>query len=165
MQTARCRASTPDQLARLEKRKEERGIHVPEAKLASGRLVRIPLPYDGLNNAGDEIPILGDVDRYNGLNVEHVLGTVIRLWRGTLIRLAAGFCTAFRNSSAAASGVAAALSSAWRPRPRHRGGALCSPRSPWQNAYAERLVGSIRRECLDHVIVLHEPGLRRVLRS
>lgn len=116
MQTARCRASTPDQLARLEKRKEERGIHVPEAKLASGRLVRIRLPYDGLNNAGDEIPILGDVDRYNGLNVEHVLGTVIRLWRGTLIRLAAGFCTAFRNSSAAASGVAAALSSAWRPR-------------------------------------------------
>ena len=77
-QTARCRASTPDQLARLEKRKEERGIHVPEAKLASGRLVRIRLPYDGLNNAGDEIPILGDVDRYNGLNVEHVLGTVIR---------------------------------------------------------------------------------------
>jgi transposase InsO family protein len=42
---------------------------------------------------------------------------------------------------------------------------LCAPRSPWQNAYAERLIGSIRRECLDHVIVLHEPGLRRVLRS
>jgi len=42
---------------------------------------------------------------------------------------------------------------------------LCAPRSPWQNACAERLIGSIRRECLDHVIVLHEPGLRRVLRS
>ena len=42
---------------------------------------------------------------------------------------------------------------------------LCAPRSPWQNAYAERLIGSIRRECLDHVIVLHEPALRRVLRS
>jgi putative transposase len=42
---------------------------------------------------------------------------------------------------------------------------LCAPRSPWQNAYAERLSGSIRRECLDHVIVLHETGLRRVLRS
>lgn len=42
---------------------------------------------------------------------------------------------------------------------------LCAPRSPWQNAYAERLIGSIRRECLDHVIVLHETGLRRVLRS
>lgn len=42
---------------------------------------------------------------------------------------------------------------------------LCAPRSPWQNAYAERLIGSIRRECLDHVIVFHEPGLRRVLRS
>jgi transposase InsO family protein len=38
-----------------------------------------------------------------------------------------------------------------------------APRSPWQNAYAERLIGSIRRECLDHVIVVSEPGLRRVL--
>jgi transposase InsO family protein len=42
---------------------------------------------------------------------------------------------------------------------------LCAPRSPWQNAYAERLIGSIRRECLDHVIILDEKGLRRVLRS
>jgi putative transposase len=36
-------------------------------------------------------------------------------------------------------------------------------RSPWQNGYAERVIGSIRRECLDHVIVLTESGLRRVL--
>jgi putative transposase len=42
---------------------------------------------------------------------------------------------------------------------------LTAPRSPWQNAYAERLVGSIRRECLGHVIVLSEPSLRRILRS
>ena len=42
---------------------------------------------------------------------------------------------------------------------------LCAPRSPWQNAYVERLIGSIRRECLDHLIVLHESGLRRILRS
>ena len=42
---------------------------------------------------------------------------------------------------------------------------LCAPRSPWQNAYVERLIGSIRRECLDQVIVLHESGLRRILRS
>ena len=42
---------------------------------------------------------------------------------------------------------------------------LCAPRSPWQNAYVERLIGSIRRECLDHVIVVHESGLRRVLNS
>jgi putative transposase len=42
---------------------------------------------------------------------------------------------------------------------------LCAPRSQWQNAYAERLIGSIRRECLDRVIVLHEPSFRRVLRS
>jgi len=40
-----------------------------------------------------------------------------------------------------------------------------APRSPWQNAYAERLIGSIRRECLDHIIVFHEAGLRRILRD
>jgi hypothetical protein len=40
---------------------------------------------------------------------------------------------------------------------------LTAPRSPWQNAYAERLIGSLRRECLDHLIVFNEAGLRRVL--
>ncbi|MGH9203484.1 MAG: integrase core domain-containing protein, partial [Vicinamibacterales bacterium] len=38
-----------------------------------------------------------------------------------------------------------------------------APRSPWQNAYAERVIGSIRRECLDHVIVVNAAGLRRLL--
>jgi hypothetical protein len=38
-----------------------------------------------------------------------------------------------------------------------------APRSLWQNAYVERVIGSIRRECLDHVIVVNEAGLRRVL--
>jgi transposase InsO family protein len=40
---------------------------------------------------------------------------------------------------------------------------LTAPRSPWQNAYAERLIGSIRRECLDHIIITNERGLRRAL--
>ena len=40
---------------------------------------------------------------------------------------------------------------------------LTAPRSPWQNAYAERLIGSIRRECLDHIVVANERGLRRAL--
>jgi len=35
--------------------------------------------------------------------------------------------------------------------------------SPWQNGYAERVIGSIRRECLDHLIVVSEDHLRRVL--
>ena len=42
---------------------------------------------------------------------------------------------------------------------------LSAPRSPWQNPYVERLMGSIRRECLDHVIVLNESSLRRILKS
>jgi transposase InsO family protein len=41
---------------------------------------------------------------------------------------------------------------------------LTAPRSPWQNPYVERLIGTIRRECLDHIIVLNETGLRRVLK-
>ena len=40
-----------------------------------------------------------------------------------------------------------------------------SPRSPWQNPYVERLIGSIRRECLDHIVILNEKHLRRVLRE
>ena len=42
---------------------------------------------------------------------------------------------------------------------------ITAARSPWQNPYVERLVGSIRRECLDHVIILSERHLRRVLSS
>jgi putative transposase len=40
---------------------------------------------------------------------------------------------------------------------------LTAPHSPWQNPFAERLIGSIRRECLDHVLVLSENHLRRML--
>ena len=42
---------------------------------------------------------------------------------------------------------------------------VTAPGSPWQNPYCERLIGSIRRECLDHVIVLSERHLMRILRS
>jgi transposase InsO family protein len=38
-----------------------------------------------------------------------------------------------------------------------------APRSPWQNGQAERLIGSIRRECLDHAVVFGEAHLRRIL--
>jgi transposase InsO family protein len=40
-----------------------------------------------------------------------------------------------------------------------------APSSPWQNGFAERLIGSIRRECLDHIVVLGEVHLRRILKS
>jgi transposase InsO family protein len=41
---------------------------------------------------------------------------------------------------------------------------LTAPASPWQNAYAERVIGTIRRECLDHMIILGEKHLRRTVK-
>lgn len=40
---------------------------------------------------------------------------------------------------------------------------IIAPRSPWQNGYAERVIGSIRRECLDHILVIDERHLVRIL--
>ena len=42
---------------------------------------------------------------------------------------------------------------------------ITAPRSPWQNPFCERVIGSIRRDCRDHVIVLNERHLRRILRA
>ena len=42
---------------------------------------------------------------------------------------------------------------------------IIAPASPWQNGFVERLIGSVRRECLDHIIVLGEAHLRRILKS
>jgi len=42
---------------------------------------------------------------------------------------------------------------------------LTRPRSPWQSPYVERLIGSVRRECLDHIVVINEESLRATLRS
>jgi len=55
----------------------------------------------------------------------------------------------------------------FRQRPKGMGVAevLTAPQSPWQNPFAERLIGSIRRECLDHVVVFGERHLRRILTS
>ena len=40
-----------------------------------------------------------------------------------------------------------------------------APASPWQNSFAERLIGSIPRECVDHIVVLGEVHLRRILQT
>lgn len=56
---------------------------------------------------------------------------------------------------------------AFRQRVRHMGieEVLIASRSPWQNPFVERLIGSIRRECLDHVVVFHERHLQHILAS
>jgi transposase InsO family protein len=40
---------------------------------------------------------------------------------------------------------------------------VTAPRSPWQNAFVERVIGSIRRECLDYIVIFNERHLRRIL--
>ncbi len=54
---------------------------------------------------------------------------------------------------------------AFRDRVKHMGieEVITAPRSPWQSPYVERIIGSIRRECTDHVIILNERHLRRIL--
>jgi putative transposase len=42
---------------------------------------------------------------------------------------------------------------------------LTAPRAPWQNPFVERVIGSIRRECLDHCLILSEAHLRRLLHA
>ena len=42
---------------------------------------------------------------------------------------------------------------------------IIAPRAPWQNPFVERVIGSIRRECLDHFMILNEAHLRRLLRT
>ncbi len=42
---------------------------------------------------------------------------------------------------------------------------ITAPKSPWQNPYVERLIGSIRQECLDHVIIFNQGHLHRILTS
>jgi transposase InsO family protein len=42
---------------------------------------------------------------------------------------------------------------------------LSAPRSPWQHAFVERVIGSLRRDCLDHVVVLNDRHLKRILTS
>ena len=55
----------------------------------------------------------------------------------------------------------------FRKRVRSLGIKECpvAPRSHWQNPYVERVIGSIRRECLDHIVILDERHLKRILRS
>jgi transposase InsO family protein len=40
-----------------------------------------------------------------------------------------------------------------------------APRSPWQNGHTERLIGSIRRECLDHIVIFGQAHLRQILKA
>src|SRR3979409_891121 len=65
-----------------------------------------------------------------------------------------------RDRDGAYGGVSTACLCVWGTRDRP-----IEPRSPWQNGHTERLIGSIRQDCLDHVVVFGEGHLRHLLRS
>ena len=56
-------------------------------------------------------------------------------------------------------------SQGWRTFLRNHAGAIAAMDFSWPSPYVERLIGSIRRECLDRVIVFHQPQLRQLLQS
>src|ERR1035441_8224388 len=69
---------TPNQFARLRWREEERGIHVAESKPALRSLTDVRLPDDWLNDASNQVPVLADANRNDGLDIQYVLSAVIR---------------------------------------------------------------------------------------
>ena len=73
-----CRTDAPDDLSGFRGREEEGWAHVSDAVLAAGVFGGVGLPDDGLNDSGDEHPVLADACRDDGLDVEHVLSAVIR---------------------------------------------------------------------------------------
>ena len=85
-------------------------------------------------------------------------------WTSQQIREAFPWDTAPRYLIRDRDAVYGALFRLW-PSAMGIGEVLSAPRSPWQNAYAERVIGSIRRDCLDHVIVLNKHHSRRLLSS
>ena len=95
--------------------------------------------------------------------VSHPFGPFLPLSRPKLPRA--------RSGGPPTPGVRAQAPTHWQTPDRFLGPAslglvnVTAPRSPWQNAYVERLIGSIRRECLDYTIIFNERHLRRVLSS
>src|SRR5712671_6930548 len=110
---------------------------------------------------------------------------VAKLWRSVcgLTRLVRPAARAASSTTRASWRVLIGLTGFWpgnnqppgniapwrRPSSHHvlsrvsRSGDSMALRSPWQNGHAERLIGSIRRECLDHVVIFGEAHLRQVL--
>ena len=74
----RSRARAPDHFATIRRGQKERGVHVTKPIFATRVLIGIRLPYDGLNNASDEVPVLADVHGYDRLDVQHILRAVVR---------------------------------------------------------------------------------------
>src|SRR5262245_407950 len=94
------------------------------------------------------------------------MSRLIRLHSGPRSKSSRRFLsTAHRNISCATAIRLTDLSFEKQIDAMHIKEVLSAPRSPWQRAYVERVIGSIRCECLDHVIVFDEKSLRRTLGS
>ena len=99
-----------------------------------------------------------------GLLHLNVTGHPSQTWTGQQVVEAVGFDTSFTRLIRDRDQI---YGTAFDSRVNHLGirQSKIAPRSPWQNGYAERFVGTLRREVLDHVIVLGERHLLRLVRS
>jgi Integrase core domain len=87
-------------------------------------------------------------------------------WRGTVqTKYWSDVAPDWSHNSDGTGGTHNGMGSAWPAAPLICGPKPIAPASPWQNGIAERLIGSIRRECVDHIIVLGEVHLRQILQS
>lgn len=113
-----------------------------------------------------EIPTSGNVLRHDRRRVVHfnVTAHATARWTAQQVVQAFPFGEAPRFLIRDRDGI---YGRDFRDRVKHMGvdEAVTAPLSPWQNSFAERAIGSIRRECLDHVIVFNQPHLVRILTS
>src|SRR6476660_2280937 len=161
------------------------GFEVAQSSVAKYMLRRCGPPSQGwctfLRNHAPDIAAMDlFVVPTNGFDLHYVL-VIVRLDRGDLVWVNV-------TANPTAEWVARQITEAfpWDEAPRHLirdrdrifGSVVTrrlramgirdkptAPASPWQNGFAERLIGSIRRECVDHIIVLGEMHLRRVVKS
>jgi len=131
-------------------------IHDPASRAAIANLADIPVQPCGCDRSDRSL---------RGSNPDlRAPNCVSRRWsRPAIAALVRGDPTRYPTAEWATMMALTGKPSTRRVRAMGIRGGPISPRSPWQNPYAERLIETLRRDCLDHVLILGERHLRRVL--